>query len=100
MNRRRKESLLDRKTVEGTFTIISPVLDPDEESEWLISDGEEVIPVVIEDREFLQTVKDGEVSFTSGCVIVGELEVTHWLTEEGVRSDYRVRRVNEVIQQP
>ena len=84
-----QETLLDRKVIEGTFEIISPVLDPDEESEWLISDGGDVLPVVVQDREFLQAVKEGEVSFASGCGIVCELEVTQWLNADGVRSDYR-----------
>ena len=97
MNQRDKESLLDRKVAEETFVIISPVLDPDEESEWLVSDGKEVIRVVVVDQEFLQAVKDGKVTFTSGCSIVCELEVTQWLTEDGVRSDYRVHHVTEVI---
>ena len=55
-----EKSLLDRKVTEGTFTIISPVLDPDEESEWLVSDGNEVIPAVVADQDFLQAVKDGK----------------------------------------
>jgi hypothetical protein len=56
-----------------------------------------VLRVVVDDEEFLRAVKDGRVVFTSGCSIVCELEVTQWMTGEGVRSDYRVRNVTEVI---
>ena len=90
------EQLLHRKVIEGAFAVISPVLEPEEESEWLISDGTEVIPVVVTDREFLQAVKEGQVGFASGCNIVCELEITQWLTDEGVRSDYRISHVAEV----
>ena len=90
------ESLLYKKVERGSFAVISPVLDPDEESEWLISDGTEVIPVVIQDEEFLQAVKEGQVGFASGCNIVCVLETTQWLTGEGVRSDYRVSCVTEI----
>ena len=72
-----------QKVIEGTFTIISPVLDPDEEEEWLITIGDVVIPVVVVDQDFLQAVKEDKISFASGCSIVGELEVTQWLTGKG-----------------
>ncbi len=98
MGQKGKESLLDKKVIEGVFTIISPVLDPDEEKEWLITDGDEVFPVIVHDEDFLQAVKEGKVSFTNGCQITCELEVTQWLTNEGVRSDYQVRQVAEVTQ--
>ena len=44
MTQRNGESLLDRTVSEETFDIVSPVLDPGEESEWLLSDGEEIFP--------------------------------------------------------
>ncbi len=96
-DRETREVLLGRTVSEQTFGVVSPVLEPDEESEWLISDGSGVLRVVVEDDEFLRAVKDGRVVFTSGCSIVCELEVTQWMTGEGVRSEYRVRSVMEVI---
>ena len=100
MSSSNEKSLLDRKVTEGTFTIISPVLDPDEESEWLIYDGNGVIPVTVADQDFLQAVKDGEVTFVSGCTIVCQLEVTQWLTTEGVRSNYELSHITEIISPP
>ena len=93
MTQRNGESLLDRTVSEETFAIVSPVLDPEEESEWLLSDGEEVFPVVIRDQEFLDAVQSGEVTFVAGSSILAELEVSQWLTQEGVRSEYRVKWV-------
>ena len=96
MTQRNEESLLDRTVSEETFAIVSPVLDPEEESEWLLSDGEDVFPAVIKDQEFLDAVQSGEVTFVAGSNILAELEVSQWLTQEGVRSEYRVKRVISV----
>ena len=97
MTQRNGESLLDRTVSEETFDIVSPVLDPGEESEWLLSDGEEIFPVIIKDQEFLDEVQRGKVTFVAGSSIVAEFEITHWMTEEGVRSEYRVNRVIRVM---
>ena len=96
MTQQNGESLLDRKVSEETFAIVSPVLDPGEESEWLLSDGKEVFPAVIKDQEFLDAVQSGNVTFVAGTSILAELEVSQWLTQEGVRSEYRVKRVIRV----
>ena len=95
-----EKSLLDRKVTQGTYTIISPVLDPEEESEWLVADDNGVIPVTVADQDFLQAVKDGRVTFASGCAIVCQLEVTQWLTPEGVRSNYELNHITEIISPP
>ncbi len=97
MTQQNGESLLDRTVSEETFAIVSPVLvDPREESEWLLSDGQKVFPVVIKDQEFLDAVQNGGVTFVAGSSILAELEVSQWLTPEGVRSEYRVKRVIRV----
>ena len=97
-DRETRDVLLARTVSEQAFAVVSPVLDPDEESEWLISDGTNVLRVVVDDKDFLEAVKDGRVAFTSGCSIVCELEVTQWMTRDGVRSESRLRNVVEVIQ--
>ena len=93
MTQQNGESLLDRTVSEETFAIVSPVLDPGEESEWLLSDGQKVIPVVIKDQEFLDAVQNGDITFAARSSILAELEVSQWLTPEGVRTEYRVKRV-------
>ena len=93
MTQQNGESLLDRTVSEETFAIVSPVLDPGEEPEWLLSDGQKVLPVVIKDQEFLDAVQNGDITFAAGSSILAELEVSQWLTSEGVRTEYRVKRV-------
>ena len=52
----------------------------------------EIFPVIIKDQEFLDEVQRGKVTFV-GSSLLAEFEITHWMTEEGVRSEYRVNRV-------
>ena len=91
-----EECLLSRTRSRRTFEIVSPVLDPSKEDEWLISDGEQTIGVTIEDEEFLEAVRSGEISFAAGSSIVADLEVTHRIVNGGVKSKYRLTQVVEL----
>ena len=92
------ECLLSRTKSRRTFEIVSPVLDPSKEDEWLISDGDQTIGVTIEDEEFLEAVRAGEISFAAGSSILADLEVTHRIVNGGVKSKYRLTEVVEVTE--
>ena len=96
MNQGTKKEILERTTERKSFTIISPVLDPSEESEWVLSDGGEVFTAIITDENFLDSVQAGEVGFSAGTTLLAELETTHWMTDVGVLSEYRIREVLKV----
>ena len=88
--------LLSRSKSRKTFAIVSPVLDPSKEDEWVISDGEQTLTVTINDQDFLEAVRTGEISFVAGSSILAELETIHRITRGGVLSEYRLTEIIEV----
>ena len=89
-------TLLSRQVLEQTLTVVSPVLYPDEEAEWILSDGLDTIGMTIGDEQFLDAVESGAITFTAGCSLLAEVEIAQWMTPDGVLSQYRITRVLDV----
>ena len=93
------ECLLSQSKSRKTFDIVSPVLDPSKEDEWIISDGEQTLTVTIEDKNFLEAVRSGEIVFVAGSTILADLEIVHRITKGGVLSSYQLTEVITVTDQ-
>ena len=93
MKLQRGEILLSSSTDVSTYKIVSPILDPREEDEWIINDGKQDINALVRDHDFLEAVRDGMVTFVHGSTIECQLQVTNWMSKEGVRTEYRIENV-------
>lgn len=94
MNQRDEEVLISRTMEVRTYEVISPILEPGDDDEWIVrEEGRPETRVVIQDDDFLDDVRNGRVGFIRGCRIECRMQETRWMTREGVRTEYRVREV-------
>lgn len=93
MNLQGGEILISRKAGVKTYEIVSPMLDPGDDDEWIIREGKQEMQVLIHDLDFLEAVQEGLVFFTHGCLIECRMQETRWMTPEGIRTEYRIKEV-------
>jgi hypothetical protein len=97
------DEVLNDTTGEAVLEVIRPVVRPSYQERyiWTLTDGKHPYSVHIEDRDFLERVDRGEISFTSHDLLRVELNTRQLRTPEGkLRSEQRVLRVKEVIHAP
>ena len=94
-----EECMLDKIIEQREYTLVSSVLEPDMEREWVISDGQTKFRATIDDQEFLESVRSGETRFGTNCGIVCEIERTTWFSLDGIRTECRILRVIELKEQ-
>ncbi|MFI8717386.1 hypothetical protein ACIGHF_05785 [Stenotrophomonas sp. NPDC077464] len=83
--------LEDTRTM--AFSIVSLAFK--EDNKWRLSDGNHTINARISDAAFHSAVDANEASFSKGDVLICEVKVTQWHTQNGAKTDYEVIRVIE-----
>lgn len=83
--------LEDTRTI--AFSIVSLAFK--EDNKWRLSDGNHTISAKISDARFHSAVDSNEASFSKGDVLICEVKVTQWHTQNGAKTDYEVTRVIE-----
>lgn len=83
--------LEDTRTM--AFSIVSLAFK--EDNKWRLSDGNSTISARISDARFHSAVDANEASFSKGDVLICEVKVTQWHTQNGAKTDYEVIRVME-----
>lgn len=72
----------------------------EEKYKWMFSDGNMTLNADIEDEGFLNKLNRREILFAKGDVLKVKLYTKSWRTEKGLRTEYKVLRVLEVIPSP
>ena len=93
MNLQGGEILISRRTEEKTYEVLSPMLDPEDNDEWILRDGRAEVKAHIHDLNFLEAVLEGMVTFTHGCRIQCRMQESRWMVPEGIRTEYRIKEV-------
>lgn len=83
--------LEDTRTI--AFSIVSLAFK--EDNKWRLSDGNSTISARISDAKFHSSVDANESSFSKGDLLICEVKVTQWHTQNGAKTDYEVTRVIE-----
>ena len=81
------------------MTVISPMLDGDRTG-WRFSegDGSSEFAADVEDEDFLQTVRTGKLSWTTGTSLLTSMRALQVKTNDGFKTKRTVLQVKKVIQ--
>jgi hypothetical protein len=92
------ERVLVDETTEAVFEVVKPSFD--ENLKWMFSDGNAKFSADIVDDVFLAKVDSREISFTKGTVLKVRLRRKSVQTPIGLKSEYIVLKVVDVIPPP
>lgn len=92
------EQFLEEKDDVGVFQIIKPSFDP--KYKWMLSDGNATFGVYIKDQRFLDLLERRQVTFAKGDVLRVRFKRKVWRTESGLRTEYEILLVIEVVPAP
>ena len=94
-----KDCALKDKTSEVLLTVISPMLNGDRTG-WRFSEGNgsSEFAADVEDEDFLQTVRTGKLSWTTGTSLLTSMRALQVKTNEGFNAKRTVLQVKKVIQ--
>lgn len=79
----------ERKTAYSLVTVAFK-----EDNKWRVSDGQTTFFVAMEDQGFLSRVEEGE-RFGKGDLLICNVRVLTWQTENGLRTEYFITKVLE-----
>lgn len=94
-----KDCALKDKTSEVLLTVISPMLNGDRTG-WRFSEGNgsSEFAADVEDEDFLQTVRTGKLSWTTGTSLLTSMRALQVKTNDGFNAKRTVLQVKKVIQ--
>ncbi|WP_370846491.1 hypothetical protein [Parasutterella sp.] len=94
-----KDCALKDKTSEVLLTVISPMLNGDRTG-WRFSEGNgsSEFAADVEDEDFLQTVRTGKLSWTTGPSLLTSMRALQVKTNDGFNAKRTVLQVKKVIQ--
>lgn len=94
-----KDCALKDKTSEVLLTVISPMLNGDRTG-WRFSEGNgsSEFAADVEDEDFLQTVRTGKLSWTTGTSLLTSMRALQVKTNVGFNAKRTVLQVKKVIQ--
>ena len=94
-----KDCALKDKTSEVLLTVISPMLNGDRTG-WRFSEGNgsSEFAADVEDEDFLQTVRTGKLSWTTGTTLLTSMRALQVKTNDGFNAKRTVLQVKKVIQ--
>lgn len=94
-----KDCALKNKTSEVLLTVISPMLNGDRTG-WRFSEGNgsSEFAADVEDEDFLQTVRTGKLSWTTGTSLLTSMRALQVKTNDGFNAKRTVLQVKKVIQ--
>lgn len=94
-----KDCALKDKTSEVLLTVISPMLNGDRMG-WRFSEGNgsSEFAADVEDEDFLQTVRTGKLSWTTGTSLLTSMRALQVKTNDGFNAKRTVLQVKKVIQ--
>lgn len=94
-----KDCALKDKTSEVLLTVISPMLNGDRTG-WRFSEGNgsSEFAADVEDEDFLQTVRTGKLSWTTGTSLLTSMRALQVKTNDGFNAKRSVLQVKKVIQ--
>jgi hypothetical protein len=67
---------------------------------WRFTDGNATFTAIIDDEQFFDSVQKRQVYFSKGDYLKVKLHTKTWQTEKGLKTDYRITHVLEVIHSP
>lgn len=94
-----KDCALKDKTSEVLLTVISPMLNGDRTG-WRFNEGNgsSEFAADVEDEDFLQTVRTGKLSWTTGTSLLTSMRALQVKTNDGFNAKRTVLQVKKVIQ--
>ena len=94
-----KDCALKDKTSEVLLTVISPMLNGDRTG-WRFSEGNgsSEFAADVEDEDFLQTVRTGKLSWTTGTSLLTSMRALQVKTNDGFNAKRTFLQVKKVIQ--
>ncbi|MBI5193237.1 MAG: hypothetical protein HZA08_07340 [Nitrospirae bacterium] len=72
----------------------------EEKYKWTFTNGNMIFNADIEDVEFLNKLNRREILFAKGDILKVSLYTKSWQTEKGLKTEYKVLRVIEIIPSP
>jgi hypothetical protein len=86
------EILLD-KEIEAAYSIVSLAFK--EDNKWRLYDGNSTISVTMADDDFRYQVDNSLVSFTKGDILICNVQMTQYRSDNALKTEYKVLKVKE-----
>ena len=87
--------VLTENVVRKVFTIVNVSFK--ENNKWRVFDGTTNYMASIDDTDFLARVNNNEIAFSKSGQLVCQFQTTQWATATGMKSEYRITKVERYI---
>ena len=87
--------VLTDNVVRKVFTIVNLAFK--ENNKWRVSDGTTAYMASVVDTDVLARIDNNEVAFSKSGQLVCQFQTTQWLKDTGIRSEYKITKVEQYI---